>query len=124
MNKDAKRYYKEIKTIIPSRGNYEKRLLKDYKNRILELNGTQLDLSYDDLQQELGNPIEIINEYYESVDTQYLMKRLRTTKILRRCIYCILVLALVSFSVSVGVNIKLYHDIHHTIIKRERTIIE
>ena len=38
MNKDAKKYYRDIKSVIPSGGHQEKRLIKDYKIRITELN--------------------------------------------------------------------------------------
>ena len=105
LNKDSKKYFREIKTIIPSRGKYEKRLLNTYKERISELNESRPDITYDELQKILGKPVEIINDYYENVDTVYLMKRLRTTKLVRMFLYVILFIVLVGFAVSVGINI-------------------
>ena len=110
MNQQSKRYYKDIKAIITSRGTQEKRLIKDYKLRILELNETKPDISYEELKEILGSPIDIITEYYEGADTEYIMKQLRITNAIRLSICCILVLTLIGFAISVGVNIKLYQD--------------
>ena len=124
LNKDSKKYFREIKTIIPSRGKYEKRLLNTYKERISELNESRPDITYDELQKILGKPVEIINDYYENVDTVYLMKRLRTTKLVRMFLYVILFIALIGFALSVGINIKMYHDINSVIVNQKEIIIE
>jgi len=124
MNKHSKKYFKDIKAIIPSRGKQEKRLIIDYKKRIIELNEIQPDITYDELQQNLGAPVDIVTEYYEGADTEYIMRQIRTTKTIRFCIYCILVLTLLGFLISAGANIKLYHEIHDRIITHEKIIIQ
>ncbi len=124
MNKYSKKYYRDIKAVIPSGGNQENRLIQNYKIRIMELNELKSDISYDELQQNLGTPANIATEYYEGADTEYIIKKIRTTRIIRFCIYCILFLALTGFTVSVGINIKLYQEIHQGIVTHERTIIK
>ena len=124
MNKDAKKYYRDIKSVIPSGGHQEKRLIKDYKIRITELNEMKPDITYDELQQTFGTPIAIVTEYYEGADTGYIMQKIRTTRIIRFCIYCILILTLAGFAISASINIRLYHEIHQGIVTHEKTIIK
>ncbi|MCX4326623.1 MAG: DUF6120 family protein [Lachnospiraceae bacterium] len=124
MNKNSKKYYRDIKSVIPSRGRQEKRLIKDYKIRITELNEIKPDITYDELQQNFGTPVDIVTGYYEGADTGYIMQKIRTTRIIRFCIYCILIFTLAGFTISAGTNIKLYKEIHNSIITHEKIIIE
>lgn len=63
----------------------------------------RLIVNYDELQQSLGTPANIATEYYEGADTEYIIKKICTTRIIRFCIYCILFLTLAGFTVSVGI---------------------
>lgn len=80
MNKNSKKYYRDIKAVIPSVGKQEKRLIKDYKLRIMELNEINPGITYDELLQNLGSPVNVITEYYEGADTGYIMKKLELRK--------------------------------------------
>lgn len=111
INKDSRRYYKEIRTIIPSRGKYEKRLLNIYEEKISELNEYKPDISYEELQKRMGNPTEIINDYYDGVDTAYLIKRLRTTKFIRIGLFTMLITVLIGVIISLGININMYRNL-------------
>lgn len=124
MNKDSKRYYKDIKSVFPSRGQQEKRLIRDCKMRIIELGKLKPDITYDELQQHLGIPTDIVIQYYEGADTEYIMQNIRTTRMIRFCIYCILIFILAGFSISAGINIRLYQEIHQGVITHEKTIIK
>ncbi len=111
INKDSRKYYKEIRTIIPSRGKYEKRLLKTYEEKISELNENKPEISYEELHNRMGDPTEIINDYYDGVDTAYLIKRLRTTKCIRTSLLTLLIAVLIVAVIYLGVNYKIYYDI-------------
>lgn len=124
MNKSGKQYYREIKTIFPSKGKNERRLLKRYKSRITELCDTTPDITYDAILQELGTPIDVITDYYENVETEYLMKRLQTTKLIRHVIYIMLIVTLLLLIVSIAFNYKLYIDATHAIPTIQETIIK
>ena len=123
-NRASRRYYKEIKTIIPSIGKYEKRLLKNYKDRITELNVNNPKITYYELQKNLGNPAEIINNYYENVDTVYLIKRLKTTKMIRACLLTILLIVLISIAICLTIDIKMHIDIENAIPTHKEVIID
>ena len=72
MHKDSKRYYKDIKSVFPSRGQQEKRLIRDCKMRIIELGKLKPDITYDELQQHLGIPTDIVIQYYEGYIRKYI----------------------------------------------------
>ena len=124
MTKDAKRYYSDIKTLIPSKGKYERDLLKKTKARIIELDSTHENITYTTLEEILGSPTDLINEYYANVDTTYLLKRLRTTNVIRRIIYIILILAVLAYTITTCTYIKYVHDAKEAFINREIIIIE
>jgi len=124
MTKDAKRYYSDIKTLIPSKGKYERDLLKKTKARIIELDNTHENITCTTLEEILGSPTDLINEYYANVDTTYLLKRLRTTNVIRRIIYIILILAVSAFVIKTGLNIISYIEAKDAYIHREIIIIE
>ena len=113
MNQYSKKYYKQIQTLIPCRGKYEWQLLKTYKNRILELNTNNPNISYDDLQKELGTPIEIIDEYYTNVDILYLIKKIQIIKWIKIVIVMILlmiIIALIIFGITTYKTYKIFKE--------------
>ena len=113
MNQYSKKYYKQIQALIPCRGKYEWQLLKAYKNRILELNTNNPNISYDDLQKELGAPIEIIDEYYTNVDILYLIKKIQIMKWLKIAIVIILltvIIALIIFGITTYKTFKIFEE--------------
>ncbi len=124
MNKNCKKYYRDIKSVIPSGGQQERRLIKDYKIRITELNEMKPDITYDELQQNFGTPIDIVTGYYEGADTGYIMQKIHITRIMRFCIYFILIFTLAGFTISASINIRLYQEIHQGIVTHEKTIIK
>jgi len=110
LSKPAKKYYNNIKTLTPSRGKYEQKFLKDYRERITELQEEKPDITYECQAETLGDPAEIIREYYSNIDIDYLIKRLRTTRLIRTCIYIFLLLTIIGYLTIVGYHTKLYHD--------------
>ena len=101
MNKESRRYYGDIKSLIPSRGKYEKELLKNYKQQIQELNISNSNITYNELQDIIGHPKDIVSSYYEYVDTDYLIKRLRASRNIRLCANTALALIVTAFIVFV-----------------------
>lgn len=124
MNKASKKYYKSIKALIPCRGKYERTLLKNYKLQITELNEQNINIEFCDLESRFGTTESVINAYYEAVDTDKLIKKLQITKLIRFCIYIVLILTLIGFSFSVWLNIKTYHNVNSAIITHEKIIIK
>ena len=124
MTKEARKYYLDIKTLIPSKGKYERDLLKNTKSRIIELEETHENITYNTLEEILGSPVDLINEYYANVDTAYLLKRLHLTKIIRRITYIILILAVLAFAMTTCTFMKLINDAEELYINKQAIIIE
>lgn len=124
MNRYSKKYFRDIKAMMPFKGKQERRLVRDYKTRILELNEKNPDITYDELQETLGTPVDMITLYYEGADTDYIIKSVRTSHIIRIGICCMLVLTLAAFAVSASLNMRLYQEIHHGIVTHEKIVIE
>lgn len=72
MNKEQKRYLKEIKALLPVYGKYEKRFFRDIKDSIGELESE--NITYEFLCKELGRPEALIVNYYQEIDSYYLRK--------------------------------------------------
>lgn len=66
----------------------EKLYLKQLKEQINEYE----DRSYEELIDIFGEPIEIVKAYYDTIDNQYLLKRMNLKRIVT--ITCIFVLTL------------------------------
>ena len=75
MNKEQKRYLKEIKALLPVYGKYEKRFFRDIKDSISELESE--NITYEFLCKELGRPEDLIVNYYQEIDSHYLRKQLK-----------------------------------------------
>ena len=73
MNKEQKRYIKEIKALMPVYGKYEKRFFHDIKASICELDAEHI--TYEMLCRKLGRPEDLIVNYYQEIDSTYLRKQ-------------------------------------------------
>lgn len=105
MNKNARKYYRNIKAIIPSKGKYERQLLNKHKEQIILLCENNPSISYSEIEQQLGNPQDFIYNYYNDIDIDYLLKRLRTTRLIRNCTYTFFALLLTVLLIEQIVNI-------------------
>lgn len=82
MNKDSKKYYKDIKLIFPVRGAMEKELLSSIRSKIDSLEDS--NLSYGELCEQIGTPQEIAAEYFASASPDYLVREFRLSRRIRR----------------------------------------
>lgn len=69
--KDSKKYFKDINKLFPVHSYKEKKYLNDLKEQIDEYD----DLSYHELEEQFGTPIDIVVAYYETIDTKYILKK-------------------------------------------------
>lgn len=83
-----KRYYRDVKRLFPIYAKKERLYLKQLKEQINEYD----EVSYDELVNNFGNPIDIVKSYYETINGQYLLKRMNLKRIITMT--CILVLML------------------------------
>lgn len=112
-NSDVKRYFHEIKSLLPLRGRNERDLLHQLKQQILQIAEQHESITYDELSEHFGQPGEILETYYSTADCSYLTSKLKNRKIIFRSISVILVLLLITGSLKIMWNIKRVQDLEH-----------
>ena len=124
VNKEIKRYLKEIRNLLPVYGRKEKAFVMMIKTSILETYGTESTVGYDMICSEFGSPKEIVMSYFAEVDDDELYKRIRFSRAVKIAAVCI-----VAIVVTVAVfKSALIHDSYKksvdAIITQEVTVIE
>ena len=122
MNKEQKRYLKEIKALLPVYGKYEKRFFRDIKDSISELESE--NITYEFLCKELGRPEDLIVNYYQEIDSTYLRKQLKRTRSIKAVVLIIVLLAVVISLCRLGFLYSLYLDGKDAIITHELVVVE
>ena len=124
VNKEIKRYLKEIKNLLPVYGRKEKAFVMMIKTSILETYGTESTVGYDMICNEFGSPKEIVISYFAEVDDDELYKRVRFSKMIKiAAIFIVLIVA----ATAVFKSILLYDSYKKSvdaIITQEVTVIE
>lgn len=75
MNKDVKKYLKNVKLLFPIFSKSERMYYQQLKDTLLK-NYNNSAISYNDIVEKIGEPYELVQAYYEEVNTQQLMKKL------------------------------------------------
>ena len=122
MTKASRKYYKDIKVLIPIRGSYERNLLRNTKLRIIKLDSSYDAITYEYLVETLGNPSELINDYYTNVDITYLTKRLRISKTIRTCVYILFIFIMLTLAANIGTRLWLYGQSNNSVITNNTTV--
>ena len=122
MNKEQRRYLKEIKAMLPVFGKHEKRFFSDIRESVKEL-GLQ-EATYELLCIELGRPEDLIANYYQNIDSLYLRKQLRYSKLIKTVSFIILIaiVGLVIFRMTLLYD--LYLEGKDAVITHEVVVIE
>ena len=124
VNKEIKRYLKEIKNLLPVYGKKEKAFVMMIKTSILETYGTESTVGYDMICSEFGSPKEIVISYFAEVDDDELYKRVRFSRVVKIAAVCIV---LIVAATAVFKSILLYDSYKKSvdaIITQEVTVIE
>lgn len=122
MNKEQKRYLKEIKALMPVYGKYEKRFFHDIKASICELDAEHI--TYEMLCLEAGSSRRSDRELLPGNDSTYLRKQLKRTRSIKAVVLIIVLLAVVISLCRLGFLYSLYLDGKDAIITHELVVIE
>lgn len=108
MNKVYKKYISSIEALFPVKGKAEKKYLDNFKINVLDYIEENNVTSIEVLNDEFGNPSEVVNAYFSSVDTEYVVKRVKHSKWLKLCFITILIAVLIGLAIYAGVKIMEY----------------
>lgn len=90
--KYIRKYMKDIRTLFPTMGKDERDYLKGFKENVLDYVQENNVKSKEELFEEFGNPKEVVTEYLNRVDTEYLIKKIKRTTIIKRGILIIVMM--------------------------------
>ncbi len=100
MNKAVKKYLEDLQLTFPSYTKDEKQFYKRLKSNI-ETETSNYDFTYCDCIERFGDPKDIVIDFYEEMDSDHLLNRLRKIDIIKKGVFvfitCTLVLSLFLF---------------------------
>lgn len=120
MNKVKNQFYKDIYNLFPIHTKKEKNYLNNLK-RLIELSEC---VSYNELVFEFGSPIDIMKAYYDTIDSQYLLKKMNLKRTLVSICIVIITLALVISLWKIYIYNLAYEDFHNSIPDEITEVIE
>lgn len=123
-NHETRKFLKQVKNLLPIFSKQEKRFLKDLENDISEYFNVHPNSTVEDIANEFGTPNDIVHDYIESIDLDYIIKRISTRKIVRRTLICIVLLAFIVSSAFIGSIYSAYLHSLDSVITQEVTVIE
>lgn len=124
MTREARKYYRAIKTLIPSRGKCGKLVLKSIKFRIREIENSNGNIKYDMLCDILGEPKVIITNYYATEDVETLARKLRIAKAIRISAIGLLVAGIICSTTVALCYYSAYQEAKAAIVRFETITIE
>lgn len=120
MNKICKKYISEVKAFFPIMGKEERKYVNKLRLNI-ENYCEEADItSKQELYENYGTPNDVVNDYYSSVDTNIIIKKIRISKYIKVFIIAILALAVI---VASTFCIILYND-YQIATRQEAVIVE
>lgn len=124
LNNDSKKFLKQVKHLLPLLSKQEKRFLKDFEISIHEYLTENPNATTEDLSTEFGTPNDIVHEYIDSIDSEYIIKRICVKKMIRRIALTILLIAVLLLLVHTAFTYLAYLDAQNAVITQEVTVIE
>lgn len=120
----TRKYIRQCRQLFPVYGKYERLFLKRLRNQITEHLSQHPNITYEELLLHFGSPKEIVLEYYDSVDDDYLLKKTNLVRTVRK--FCLIISLL--FITYLGYRSYIIYqarlDFNDSIIIHEETTIE
>ena len=93
----ANKYIQQCKSLFPVYGKLERTFLNRLKVQVNEHLDLFPDISYNELVKQFGSPREVVMEYYDNIDDDYLLSKIDPAKKLKKFLLFIAILFLVYF---------------------------
>lgn len=120
MNKICKQYISEIKAFFPIMGKDEKKYIAKLKNNIESYCDEAGIATKEELYKNYGFPNNVVNDYYSSLDTDYIVKKIKLSKYIKALVSVILILLIVVTSVFCA----FWYQNHQMYLREEAIIAE
>ena len=93
----ANKYIQQCKSLFPVYGKLERTFLNRLKVQVNEHLDLFPDISYDELVKQFESPREVVMEYYDNIEDDYLLSKIDLAKKVKKFLLFIAVLFLVYF---------------------------
>lgn len=125
MNKLCLKYVGQVKAMFPILGKDERKYIKTLKVTLEDYLENTTVTSIKDIYNEFGNPQDIVNEYYNTVDIEKIVNRIKISKYIKFFIGFIVLCLLIS---TISYCCILYREhkafMEESFISSEEIIIE
>ncbi|MGN0448771.1 MAG: DUF6120 family protein [Ruminococcus sp.] len=118
MNKICKQYISEVKALFPIMGKNEKIYVNKLKKHLENYCEESCIASKQELYESYGQPNDIVNDFFSSADTEYIVKKIKISKYIKIAITSLLVIALATASIYCTILIR-----EHEIFARQEVVI-
>lgn len=123
MKKESKRYYKILQQLFPTLNNQEKKFLEQFKQRLQQYEINHPDDLYDDYLEHFGDPVDIVSAYYEHIESEYIIKHMKSRTIVKR-VLCTLLTIVIIMAIYIAIIVyKLYVTMQDEMPIYEQTTI-
>ena len=85
----TRKYIRQCRQLFPVYGKYERLFLKRLQNQITEHLSQHPNITYEELLLHFGSPKEIVLEYYDTVDDDYLLNKTNLVRTVRK--FCLII---------------------------------
>ena len=93
----ANKYIQHCKSLFPVYGKLERTFLNRLKVQVNEHLDLFPDISYDELVKQFGSPREVVMEYYDNIEDDYLLSKIDLAKKVKKFLLFIAILFLIYF---------------------------
>ena len=93
----ANKYIQQCKSLFPVYGKLERTFLNRLKVQVNEHLDLFPDISYNELVKQIGSPREVVMEYYDNIEDEYLLSKIDLAKKVKKFLLFIAILFLVYF---------------------------
>ena len=87
-----RKYIHRCKQLFPVYGKYERLFLKRLQQQATDFIAQNPNLTYEELVTQFGSPKDIVVGYYDTIDDDYLLKKLNLVKTIRRAFLAIVLI--------------------------------
>lgn len=101
-----RKFYKEAKSLFPFFGKAEKAYLRQYQSEIDTYLEEFPNTSYNDMKETIGSPKDVVFSYYDNIENDDLMDKIRISKYFKRISLIILGICILYFQYNLLVFIN------------------
>lgn len=107
MDKLVREFLDNSKVFFPIYGSKEKEYIKNLEYHLIDFCEENEISSIEEMYRKYGNPSEVAYSYFSNINLDYIIKKLKMTRIIKSFLLFLTIISFVAVSVY---SIRLYND--------------